>query len=97
MKAFYFSSQETSPLMRKVVDISTRSLSAVSPELFAKLSFKIFMKPRGRRNYDFNSNKPEVHSVMGIMANLKPIFLREESSMFSLFMDGPIIQKALKL
>jgi esterase/lipase len=76
MKAMYFSSKNTSPVFRKIVGVITSSLSTLTPNLFMKLSYKVFLNPRGVRNYNFSTLHPEEFFAQGHHGDIKVYFFK---------------------
>ena len=76
MKAMYFSDKDTPVVFRKFIEATTSSLSTLSPQLFMKLSYKIFMNPRGIRDYQFSTLKPKEFSVKAHHGAIQVYFLK---------------------
>lgn len=71
MKALYFSSKESSGLTKKFIGFTTETLSKTAPSLFIKISYKVFMNPYSKREYDFQNIEPEEFDIKTRQGNIK--------------------------
>ena len=63
MKALYFNIKEAPRAIKAFVGPATTIAAKLAPRMFAKLCFKVFMNPRGIRDYVFRKINPESFDI----------------------------------